>query len=203
MTDISIQTIKILRDKTSAGILACQKALEEAKGDMEKATEILRQKGLAMASKKVNRIVTEGIIDCYIHAGGKLGVMIELNCETDFVARRPEFRELAHNIAMQIAASSSVEFVTMLDIPTFIVEKEKTIELSTDDIQFKTVEMRERIAEGRLQKRLKELCLVDQPFIRDSSITIDTLIKQNIAILGENIQIRRFKRFVLGEGIEK
>ena len=135
--------------------------------------------------------------------GGKLGVMVEVNCETDFVARRPEFQELAKNIAMQIAASSLVEYVGLQNIPPDIIEKEKEIESSKEDLAKKPIEIKEKIVEGRIQKRLKELTLLDQFFIRDSSITIDELIKQNIAKLGENIQVRRFERFVLGEGLQK
>jgi elongation factor Ts len=135
--------------------------------------------------------------------GGKLGVMVEVNCETDFVARRPEFQELAKNIAMQIAASPLVEYISLQSIPADIVQKEKEIESSKDDLAKKPKEIKEKIVEGRIQKRLKELTLLDQFFIRDSSITIDELIKQNISKLGENIQVRRFERFVLGEGLQK
>lgn len=201
--EISAQIVKELRDKTAAGMMDCKKALQDANGDMEKAMETLRQKGLATANKKSNRIATEGVIESYIHMGGKLGVIVEINCETDFVARRPEFQELAKNIAMQVAACPAVEYVALLNIPVEIVEKEKEIEASKDDLGNKPKEIKEKIIEGRIQKRLKELTLLDQFFIRDSTITIDELIKQNIAKLGENIQIRRFERFVLGEGLEK
>jgi elongation factor Ts len=170
---------------------------------MAKAMETLRQKGLASANKKSSRIATEGVIESYIHMGGKLGVIVEVNCETDFVARRAEFQDLAKNIAMQIAASPSVEYITLQSIPTDIVEKEKDIESSKDDLAKKPLEIKEKIVEGRIQKRLKEMTLLDQIYIRDSSITIDELIKQNIAKLGENIQVRRFERFVLGEGLQK
>jgi len=165
--------------------------------------ESLRPKGLASANKKTSRIATEGVVESYIHMGGKLGVMVEVNCETDFVARRPEFQELAKNIAMQIAASPSVEYISLQSIPSEVVNKEKEIESSKEDLAKKPNEIKEKIVEGRIQKRLKELTLLDQSFIRDSSITIDELVKQNIAKLGENIQIRRFERFVLGEGLQK
>ena len=201
--EISAQSVKELRDKTSAGMMDCKKALQDANGDMAKAMETLRQKGLASANKKASRIATEGVIESYIHMGGKLGVMVEVNCETDFVARRPEFQELAKNIAMQIAASPSVEYINLQGIPPDIVEKEKEIESSKEDLAKKPAEIKEKIVEGRIQKRLKELTLMDQFFIRDSSITIDELIKQNVAKLGENIQVRRFERFVLGEGLQK
>jgi elongation factor Ts len=201
--EISAQIVKELREKTSAGMMDCKKALQDANGDMEKAMETLRQKGLASANKKSNRIATEGVIESYIHMGGKLGVIVEINCETDFVARRPEFQELAKNIAMQVAACPSVEYVSLSHVPLEIVEKEKEIEASKEDLGNKPKEIKEKIIEGRIQKRLKELTLLDQFFIRDSTTTIDELIKQNIAKLGENIQIRRFERFVLGEGLEK
>jgi elongation factor Ts len=201
--EISAQAVKELRDKTSAGMMDCKKALQDANGDMAKAMETLRQKGLASANKKASRIATEGVIESYIHMGGKLGVMVEVNCETDFVARRPEFQELAKNIAMQIAASPSVEYITLQSIPSDIVQKEKEIESSKEDLAKKPADIKEKIVEGRIQKRLKELTLMDQFFIRDSSITIDELIKQNVAKLGENIQVRRFERFVLGEGLQK
>lgn len=201
--EISAQAVKELRDKTSAGMMDCKKALQDANGDMAKAMETLRQKGLASANKKANRIATEGVIESYIHMGGKLGVIVEVNCETDFVARRPEFQELAKNIAMQIAASPSVEYINIQSIPSDIVQKEKEIESSKEDLAKKPADIKEKIVEGRIQKRLKELTLMDQFFIRDSSITIDELIKQNVAKLGENIQVRRFERFVLGEGLQK
>jgi elongation factor Ts len=184
-------------------MMDCKKALQDANGDMAKAMETLRQKGLASADKKASRIATEGVIESYIHMGGKLGVMVEVNCETDFVARRPEFQELAKNIAMQIAASPSVEYITLQSVPSDIVQKEKEIESSKEDLAKKPADIKEKIVEGRIQKRLKELTLMDQSFIRDSSITIDELIKQNVAKLGENIQVRRFERFVLGEGLQK
>ena len=201
--EISAQVVKELRDKTSAGMMDCKKALQDSNGDMEKAMETLRQKGLASANKKSSRIATEGLIDSYIHMGGKLGVIVEINCETDFVARRPEFQELAKNIAMQIAASPSVEYISLQHVPMDVINKEKEIESSKDDLTKKPADIKDKIVEGRIQKRLKELTLLDQFFIRDSTITIDELIKQNIAKLGENIQVRRFERFVLGEGLQK
>ena len=201
--EISAQSVKELREKTSAGMMDCKKALQDSNGDMAKAIETLRQKGLASATKKTSRIATEGVVESYIHMGGKLGVIVEVNCETDFVARRPEFQELAKNIAMQIAASPSVEYINLQSIPSDVVEKEKETESSKEDIVKKPKEIKEKIVEGRIQKRLKEMTLLDQFFIRDSSITIDELIKQNISKLGENIQVRRFERFVLGEGLQK
>jgi elongation factor Ts len=201
--EIPAKVVKELREKTGAGMMDCKKALQDAAGDFDKAIETLKQKGLASANKKANRVAAEGIIESYIHAGGKLGVIIELNCETDFVARRKEFQELARNIAMQVAACPAVEYVKITDVPSDIAENEKETEMLKDDLGNKPKEIRDKIVEGRIQKRLKEMTLLEQPFIRDSSITIEELIKKNVATLGENIQIRRFKRFILGEGLAK
>ena len=203
VAEISAKIVKELRDKTSAGMMDCKKALQEANGDFEKAEEALKKKGLAIADKKASRIATEGIVEAYIHMGGKLGVLVEVNCETDFVARRSEFQELARNIAMQIAACPQVQYINGADIPPEVAEKEKKTEMEKDDLGNKPQDIKEKIVEGRIQKKLKEMVLVDQPFIKDSSITIEELVKQNIAAIGENIQIRRFERFVLGEGLEK
>jgi elongation factor Ts len=201
--EISAKIVKELRDKTSAGMMDCKKALQEADGDFAKAEEALKKKGLATAAKKSSRIATEGIVEAYIHMGGKLGIIVEVNCETDFVARRSEFQELARNIAMQIAACPQVQYINAADIPPEIAEREKKIEMEKDDLGNKPLDIKEKIVEGRIQKKLKEMVLVDQAFIRDSSMTIGELVKQNISTLGENIQIRRFERFVLGEGLEK
>ncbi len=201
--EISAKTVKELRDKTAAGMMDCKKALQESNGDFEKAMESLRKKGLASANKKADRIATEGIIESYIHMGGKLGVLVEVNCETDFVARREEFQELAKNVAMQIAASPAVKFVSLKEIPQSIIDEEKKIELEKNDLANKPQEIKEKIVEGRIQKRLNEMILLEQSFIRDSDITIEELVKRNIALMGENIQIRRFERFNLGEGLEK
>ena len=203
MVDISAKTVKELRDKTSAGMMDCKKALQEANGDIEKAIESLKQKGLASANKKSSRIASEGLIESYIHMGGKLGVMVELNCETDFVARNPDFQELARNVAMQIAACPMVRFIKLDEIPESIVQEEKTIESAKDDLAKKPKDIKEKIVEGRIQKRLKEMVLLEQPFIRDNNILMEDLVKQYVAKLGENIQIRRFQRFTLGEGLEK
>ena len=201
--EISAKIVKELRDKTSAGMMDCKKALQEAGGDFAKAEEALKKKGLATAAKKSDRIATEGIVEAYIHMGGKLGILVEVNCETDFVARRSEFQELARNIAMQIAACPQVQYINEADIPADIAEREKKVEMEKDDLGNKPADIKEKIVEGRIQKKLKEMVLVEQAFIRDSSMTISELVKQNISTLGENIQIRRFERFVLGEGLEK
>ncbi|MEY3311235.1 MAG: hypothetical protein RL348_568 [Bacteroidota bacterium] len=201
--EISAKIVKELRDKTSAGMMDCKKALQEAGGDFAKAEEALKKKGLATAAKKSGRIATEGIVEAYIHMGGKLGILVEVNCETDFVARRSEFQDLARSIAMQIAACPQVQYINSADIPPEIAEAEKRIEMEKDDLGNKPKEIKEKIVEGRIQKKLKEMVLLEQAFIRDSSMTVDDLVKKNISTLGENIQIRRFERFVLGEGLEK
>jgi elongation factor Ts len=203
MADISAKLVKELRDKTGAGMMDCKKALAENDGDMEKAIEWLRKKGIASAAKKSGRTAAEGLVDSYIHTGGRVGVLIEVNCETDFVARRDEFKELVRNVAMQVAACPNVEYVAIGDIPADVVAREKAIEMGRDDLGNKPEAVREKIVQGRIDKRLKELALLDQPFIRDQNITVEELVKQAIAQLGENIQVRRFQRFVLGEGIEK
>lgn len=203
MAEISAKLVKELRDKTGAGMMDCKKALKENNADINKATEWLRQKGITSAEKKSGRVAAEGIIDSYIHTGGRVGVLVEVNCETDFVARREEFKALARNIAMQIAACPNVEYVSLDEIPSELSEKEKEIEMGRDDLGDKKENIKEKIVQGRIEKRLKELSLLDQPYIRDQSITVEELVKQSISQLGENIQVRRFSRFVLGEGIEK
>ena len=201
--EISAQYVKELRTMTGAGMMDCKKALQETDGDIDKAVEHLRQKGLASASKKSGRRTAEGLIESYIHAGSKIGVMVELNCETDFVARRAEFQELAKNIAMQIAACPQVEYIDIQSIPESVVSKEKAIESAKDDICNKPKNVQAQIVKGRLEKRLNELSLINQAFIRNTDITIQDLINEKISLMGENIQIRRFVRFLLGEGIEK
>jgi len=203
MAGISAKLVKELREKTGAGMMDCKKALTENDGDMEKAIEWLRQKGTISADKKQGRVAAEGLVESYIHTGGRIGVLVEVNCETDFVARREEFQELVKNIAMQIAACPNVEFVKVGDIPQDTVTKEKEIEMGRDDLGGKPDNIKEKIVSGRIDKRLNEISLLPQPYIRDQSITVEELVKQSIALLGENIQIRRFVRFVLGEGIEK
>ncbi|HEY9807366.1 MAG TPA: translation elongation factor Ts [Candidatus Obscuribacterales bacterium] len=203
MADISAQTVKELREKTGAGMMDCKKALTENGGDITKATEWLRQKGLASAGKKEGRVAAEGLVGQYIHTGGRVGVLVEVNCETDFVARGETFQTLVRNVAMQIAACPNVEYVKVSDIPAEIAEKEKAIEMGRDDLAGKPDNIKEKIVQGRIDKRLKEMTLMDQPFIRDQNITVEELVKQTIAQTGENIQVRRFVRFVLGEGIEK
>lgn len=197
--EISPKLVKELREKTGAGMMNCKKALLETEGDFERAVESLRQKGLASADKKAGRLASEGLIESYIHTGGKLGVLVEVNCETDFVARRPEFQQLAKNIAMQIAASPTVNYVSIHEIPTEVIEHEKNIEAGKDDLKNKPEAIKAKIVEGRIEKILKTQSLLDQPFIRDNNQTIEELIKQTITQLGENIKINRFIRFQLGE----
>lgn len=203
MADISAKLVKELREKTGAGMMDCKKALQENNGDMTKASEWLRQKGITSAEKKSGRVAAEGLIESYIHTGGRIGVLVEVNCETDFVARREEFQALVRNIAMQIAACPNVEYIKVEDIPVAIAEKEKEIEMGRDDLGNKPANIKEKIVQGRIEKRLKEMSLLEQPYIRDQNMTVEELVKQSIAQLGENIQVRRFVRFVLGEGIEK
>ncbi len=203
MATISAKMVKELREQTSAGMMDCKKALQENDGDMTKAAEWLRQKGITKAGKKEGRIAAEGLVESYIHTGGRIGVLVEVNCETDFVARRAEFQELVKNIAMQIAACPNVEYVKPADIPEAVAAKEKEIEMGRDDLAGKPDNIKEKIVQGRIDKRLNEMSLLPQPYIRDQNITVEELVKQSVAQLGENIQVRRFVRFVLGEGIEK
>ena len=203
MADISAKLVKELREKTGAGMMDCKKALVANEGNMETSIEWLRKKGLASAGTKGGRVASEGLVGSYIHTGGRVGVLVEVNCETDFVARREEFQKLVRDIAMQIAACPNVEYVKVEDIPAEIVEREKAIEMGKDDLGNKPDNIKEKIVQGRIEKRMKELSLMDQPFIRDQNISVEELVKQTIAQIGENVQVRRFVRFVLGEGIEK
>ncbi|YP_003359232.1 elongation factor Ts (plastid) [Cryptomonas paramecium] len=193
------EKIKELRNLSCAGIMDCKKALADANGQLQKALEILQQKGLTSADKKTTRLAKEGLIECYLHTGGKLGAIIEINCETDFVAKQQKFQDLAKNIAMQIAACPAVKYIRTEDIPNEVINLEKNIESSKDDLNKKTEDIKEKIITNRTKKKLAELTLLNQAYIRDPSITVEELIKQHIAILGENIQIRRFQRFELGE----
>jgi elongation factor Ts len=298
MAEISAKLVKELREKTGAGMMDCKKALQENDGDISKATEWLRQKGITSAEKKAGRVAaeglvgsyiqsegrvgvlvevncqtdfvarneafqalvqnisrqaveaqdmqslmaqpyiddqsipveeavkraisqigeniqvrrferyaledgTQGIVDSYIHTGGRVGVLVEVNCQTDGVAKSEQFKALARNIAMQVAACPNVEYVTIEDIPQEIADKEKEIEMGRDDLGGKPDNIKEKIVQGRIVKRLKEITLMDQPYIRDQSISVEELVKQNVSQLGEDIQVRRFTRYVLGEGIEK
>ncbi|MDP6192871.1 MAG: translation elongation factor Ts [Prochlorococcus sp.] len=202
MADVSAKLVKDLRDKTGAGMMDCKKALAETGGDMTKASEWLRQKGIASAEKKSARTAAEGSIGSYIHTGARVGVLIELNCETDFVARGDLFQGLLKDVAMQVAACPNVEYVSTDEIPADVIEREKSIEMGRDDLSGKPEKMRVKIVEGRIAKRLKEMALLEQPFIRDSSMTLEELVKQVAGKIGENVKVRRFTRYTLGEGIE-
>ena len=203
MAQISAKQVKELRDQTGAGMMDCKKALAESNGDLEKATEWLRKKGIASAGKKEGRVAAEGLVGSYIHTGGRVGILVEVNCETDFVAREEQFQSLVRNIAMQVAACPNVEYVSVDDIPEEMVTKEKAIEMGREDLANKPENIREKIVQGRIEKRLKEVALLDQPYIRDQNITVEELVKQTSGKLGEKIKVRRFVRFILGEGIEK
>jgi len=191
--------VKKLREATGAGMMDCKKALVDNNGDVEAATEFLRKKGLASAEKKSSRAAKEGIIETYIHTGAKLGIMVEVNCETDFVAKRPEFQELAKALAMQIAASPTVEVVSETDIAPDFIEKEKKIESQSEDLQGKPDEIVAKIVEGRVNKLVKTKLLLEQPYIRDPNMNVDELVKSYVAKLGENIKVARFVRFNLGD----
>ena len=198
-TEIDAQTVKKLREETGAGMMNCKKALTDNDGDYEKAIESLRLKGMATADKKASRNTNEGLIYSYIHTGAKLGILVEINCETDFVARREEFSELAKNIAMQIASNPEIEVIAMENISDSTKEKAWGFESAKEDLQNKPEEIRNKIIEGRVEKSLKKQVLLEQDYIRDSSITVNEYLKQTIGVLGENIRISRFTRYVLGE----
>ena len=202
MAAVSAKLVKDLRDKTGAGMMDCKKALAATDGDSAKAIEWLRQKGIASAEKKSGRTAAEGAVGSYIHTGARVGVLLEVNCETDFVARGELFQDLVRDVAMQVAACPNVEYVSTDQIPQEIVDREKTIEMGRDDLEGKPDKMKEKIVEGRIGKRLKELALLEQPFIKDTGITVAELVKQTAGKIGENVQVRRFTRYTLGEGIE-
>ena len=203
MGNITAKLVKDLRDKTGAGMMDCKKALNETEGNIDKAMEWLRKKGIASAEKKSGRVAAEGSIGSYIHTGSRVGVLIEINCETDFVARGDIFQSLLKDVSMQVAACPNVEYVSTDEIPRDVVEKEKQIEMGRDDLSGKPEQIKEKIVEGRIAKRLNELVLLSQPYIKDSSLTVEDLVKQAAAKIGENIKVRRFTRYTLGEGIEK
>nr|CAD1829997.1 unnamed protein product [Ananas comosus var. bracteatus] len=200
-TAVSAALVKQLREETGAGMMDCKKALTETGGDLVKAQEYLRKKGLSSADKKSSRLAAEGLISAYIH-DSRIGCLIEVNCETDFVGRNEKFKELVDDLAMQVVACPQVEFVSIEDIPKDIVDKEREIEMQREDIQSKPENIREKIVEGRISKRLGELALLEQPFIKDDGVLVKDLVKQTVAALGENIKVRRFVRFTLGESEE-
>ena len=198
-TEIDAKTVKKLREETGAGMMNCKKALAEHNGNYEKAVEYLRLKGIATANKKASRNTKEGLIYSYIHTGNKLGILLEVNCETDFVARREEFADLAKNIAMQIASNSDIQVVQLEDISESTKEEVHKFESAKEDLQNKPEEIRNKIIKGRVEKSLKKQVLLEQEYIRDPSITVNEYIKQVIGVLGENIRVSRFTRYMLGE----
>lgn len=201
MADITAQMVKEIRDRTGAPFIDCKKALEEVEGDYEKAIDILKIRGVAKASKKVGRETPEGTVSSYIHAGGKIGVMVEVNCETDFVARNDEFQAFAKEVAMQIAASNP-KYISKEDIPAEELEREKEVMKAQVIESGKPADIADKIVEGKIEKYYEEVCLLNQTHIRDSKVKIDDILQALIAKIGENIQIRRFIRYQLGEPID-
>ncbi|CAI5472979.1 unnamed protein product [Closterium sp. Yama58-4] len=199
---ISAAVVKQLREETGTGMMACKKALSDANGDLDTAREILRKKGLASADKKASRIASEGLVSSYVHSD-RIGVLIEVNCETDFVARGSAFQELVEDLGMQVAACPQVEVISVEDVPAEQVAKEREVEMGKEDLASKPEAVRGKIVDGRMAKRLNELALLEQPYIKNDKVLVKDVVKQAIASLGENIRIRRFVRFNLGEGIEK
>ncbi|HHO52257.1 MAG TPA: translation elongation factor Ts [Deltaproteobacteria bacterium] len=194
--------IKALRERTGAGMLDCKNALEESGGDIEGAIDWLRSKGIARATKKAGRAATEGLVTSYIHAGGKIGVLVEINCETDFVALTEQFQALCHDIAMHIAAAAP-DYVSRDEVPSSAIERERAIQKQRVIDEGKPEHIAEKIVEGRMGKFYEDYCLLEQKFVKDDSKTIKDVLTEAVATIGENIQVRRFSRFVLGEGLEK
>lgn len=194
--------VKELRQKTGAGMLDCKKALEASNDDMEKAVELLREKGLASASKKADRVAAEGVVESYIHMGGKIGVLVEVNCETDFVAKTDDFKNMVRDIAMHIAATNP-QFLSQEEVPADFIEKEKAILTAQALNEGKPEKIVEKMVEGRIKKYYQEICLLEQPFVKDPDKTIQEMVNEKISKIGENIKIRRFTRYQMGEGIEK
>jgi len=198
MAEISSESVKQLREKTGAGMMDCKRALQETGGDMDAAIEYLRKKGAATAAKRADKETNQGVVEAYIHAGGRIGAMVELNCETDFVAKTPGFKQLAHDIAMQIAAMSPL-CVSRDQIEKSVIDKEAEIYKSQAQNEGKPTQIAEKIAQGRLEKYFQESVLLEQSFIKDSGKTIKDLIDEETAKVGEKISIRRFLRYHLGE----
>jgi len=198
------QDVKELRERTGAGMMDCKNALKECNGDMEKAMDYLREKGLAAAAKKAGRIAAEGVVDSYIHLGGRIGVLVEVNCETDFVTKTDEFKSLVHDIAMQIAAAKPT-FVSKDEVPADEIEHEREIlrAQAKNEPKPKPDNIIEKMVDGRIDKYFKEVCLLEQPFVKDPDITIQDLIISKIAKIGEKISVRRFVRYEMGEGLQK
>ncbi len=199
--EISIEQVKDLRQRTGAGVTDCKAALQESKGDMEGAIEYLRRKGLASAAKRAGRIAADGLVASYIHAGGKMGVLVEINCETDFVAKTEDFQTFVKNIAMQIAAANP-QYIRREDIPEDLLEKERRIYRSQALDAGKPEKVIDKIVEGKMERFYSEVCLLEQTYVKDSDQTVKEVLDGMIAKVGENIAIRRFARFQLGEGLQ-
>ena len=200
--EFTAKDVMELRGRTGAGMMDCKKALTATDGDMEKAIDFLREKGLAAAAKKQSRIAAEGIVDSYIHMGGKVGVMLEVNCETDFVAKTDEFKELVHDIALQIVASAP-EYVSRDEVRADHLEHEKEILAAQARNEGKPEKIIEKMVQGRVDKFYKEVCLLEQPFVKNPDITVEQLVNEKIAKIGEKISVRRFVRYKMGDGLEK
>jgi elongation factor Ts len=198
--EISVELVKDLRQRTGAGVVDCKKALQEAKGNVDAAIDYLRRKGLATAAKKAGRIASDGLVSSYIHAGGKMGVLVEVNCETDFVAKTEDFQTFVKNIAMQIAAANP-QYIRREEIPEEILEKERDIYRTQALEGGKPQKVIDKIVDGKIERFYSEVCLLEQTYIKDSDLTIKELLEAMIAKIGENISIRRFSRFQLGEGL--
>ncbi|MEA4888434.1 MAG: translation elongation factor Ts [Clostridiaceae bacterium] len=199
---ITVDMIKELREKTGSGMMDCKKALTESNGDMDKAIVWLREKGIASADKKASRIAAEGVVDAYIHAGGRVGVLIEVNIETDFAAKNEDFRRMVRDIAMQVAAMKP-RWVAKEDVPADELEQERQIVRNQALNEGKPEKIVDKIVDGRMSKFYEENCLLEQPYVKDDTKTIGTLVKEMIAVIGENISVRRFVRFEMGEGLQK
>ena len=201
MAEITAALVKELRERTGAGMMDCKKALAATEGDMDKAIDFLREKGLAAAAKKAGRIAAEGLVESYIHGGGRIGVLVEVNCETDFVAKTDAFKSLVKDIAMHIAAANP-SYLRREEVPAAELEHEKMVLSEQARNEGKPEKIIEKMVTGRIEKYYKEVCLLEQPFVKDPDKTISDLITESIAKIGENIAIRRFTRYQLGEGIE-
>ena len=202
MAEITAALVKELRERTGAGMMDCKKALAATEGDMDKAIDFLREKGLAAAAKKAGRIAAEGLVESYIHGGGRIGVLVEVNCETDFVAKTDAFKSLVKDIAMHIAAANP-SYLRREEVPAAELEHEKMVLSEQARNEGKPEKIIEKMVTGRIEKYYKEVCLLEQPFVKDPDKTISDLITESIAKIGENIAIRRLTRYQLGEGIEK
>jgi len=202
MSNITAEMVKELRERSGAGMMDCKKALVETNGNMEAALDYLKEKGLSKAAKKAGRVAAEGLVEAYVHMGGRIGVLVEVNCETDFVAKTEEFKQLAKDIAMHIAASKP-EYVSRDEVPAEVIARERKIYSAAALNEGKPAHIIDKIVDGRMEKFYAETCLLEQPFVKNPDITVQQLLHEKIAKIGENIAVRRFVRFERGEGIEK